>query len=138
MDKKEFTKFSDSVGGILLNNETKYIALIKMDYNTWGFPKGRPKGNETKFQTAQREIYEETGIKNFEIVKELPNYQRPSGSNPKELKTIYMYLCKTEKKELCSVESDIFDAKWVAKEKALDKITLSKDKEYFKKIINKI
>lgn len=132
--KKEFKKFSDSVGGILLNNKTGYIALVKMEDGKWGFPKGKPKDDETKLQTAQREIYEETGIKDFELVKELSSYQRPSADNPWELKTIYMYIFKTDEEELNPVESDIIDAKWVSKEEVLNKLTLLKDKEYFQKI----
>lgn len=133
MKKTKFKKFSDSVGGILLNNKTGYMALVKMENGKWGFPKGKPKGDETKLQTAHREIYEETGIKNFELVKELPSYQRPSADDQWELKTIYMYVFKTDEEELNPVESDIIDAKWASKEEVLNKLTLLKDKEYFQK-----
>jgi bis(5'-nucleosidyl)-tetraphosphatase len=35
--------------------------------NEWGLPKGTPEENETPFETAKRELLEETGIHEFEI-----------------------------------------------------------------------
>lgn len=34
----------------------------------WGLPKGTPENSETPFETASRELTEETGIKEFEII----------------------------------------------------------------------
>jgi len=36
--------------------------------NDWGLLKGTPEGNETPFETASRELHEETGIKDFDII----------------------------------------------------------------------
>jgi 8-oxo-dGTP pyrophosphatase MutT (NUDIX family) len=36
--------------------------------NEWGLPKGTPEENETSFETAKRELQEETGITDFEII----------------------------------------------------------------------
>lgn len=36
--------------------------------NEWGLPKGTPENSETPFETAKRELQEETGIKEFEII----------------------------------------------------------------------
>lgn len=36
--------------------------------NEWGLPKGTPENNEAPFETAKRELEEETGITEFEII----------------------------------------------------------------------
>lgn len=43
-------------------------AVHNMKSGEWGLPKGTPENNETLFETAKRELIEETGIREFEII----------------------------------------------------------------------
>jgi 8-oxo-dGTP pyrophosphatase MutT (NUDIX family) len=46
------------------------VLLVKSNRNNkWGFPKGHKKIGETDFITANREIYEETGLKKISFIK---------------------------------------------------------------------
>lgn len=138
MDTPQFIRFVDDAGGILLNKQTGDIALIKMPHGVWGFPKGKIDKNENPLEAAKREIREETGVRELELVKKLPTYQRPNSSDPQELITMQMYLFKTETKELKQQERDVCDTKWVKKEEVKNILTLPKDKEYFENIKNEI
>ncbi|MBT3455466.1 NUDIX domain-containing protein [bacterium] len=45
------------------NNKVLYLLLKNDQANYWDFPKGKVEANETKEQTAEREIHEESGLK---------------------------------------------------------------------------
>lgn len=49
-------------------NQIFICAVHNEKSNQWGLPKGTPENNETPFETAKRELEEETGIKEFEII----------------------------------------------------------------------
>ena len=57
-------------GGIIFSNNGKHIVIVQNKYMfkeknkiLWGLPKGHIKHNETYAECAQREIFEETGIR---------------------------------------------------------------------------
>ncbi len=55
-----------SAGSIIyrLNNEKIEFLLAQSKLNkTWGFPKGHLEEGENEIQAAQREVYEEVGLK---------------------------------------------------------------------------
>ena len=60
---------------IFKNKDSFYILLVK---NTkgghWGLPKGTPEKDEKPIDTAKRELFEETGIKDIDI-KTNPTFQ---------------------------------------------------------------
>lgn len=138
MNTTQFTKFVDDAGGIVINKQTGDIALVKMPGGFWAFPKGKIDKDETALEAAKREIYEETGATNLELIKELPTYQRPNAVQPDELITMYMFLFKTETKELKQKEEDVDDARWFRKGDVKSSLGLSKDKEYFEKVLDEI
>lgn len=62
MGKPSFNK-SKCYGGIIKCSTTGKYLLVKGFTGKWSFPKGHREKNETPFDCAKREIYEETGIK---------------------------------------------------------------------------
>jgi tRNA nucleotidyltransferase (CCA-adding enzyme) len=48
--------------GIILEQNNKVLLVYGYKSKKWGFPKGHMEYGETEEQTAQRELYEETGI----------------------------------------------------------------------------
>ena len=40
-----------------------FILMVQHNAGHWGMPKGHVEGDETEYETALREVYEETGIK---------------------------------------------------------------------------
>ena len=61
------------VGAIVLNNENKVFVGKRKDnpVNKWQMPQGGVDENESFLTAMKRELYEETSIKNIQIIKEL-------------------------------------------------------------------
>jgi 8-oxo-dGTP pyrophosphatase MutT (NUDIX family) len=64
----------DNSFGIIPLHKTKdnivLFCLVQHQGEHWGFPKGHPDPNETEIETAMRELQEETGISDFEIISD--------------------------------------------------------------------
>ena len=64
------------VGAIVLNNENKVFVGKRKDnpINKWQMPQGGVDENESFLTAMKRELYEETSIKNIQIIKELDGW----------------------------------------------------------------
>ena len=64
------------VGAIVLNNENKIFVGKRKDnpVNKWQMPQGGIDKNESFLTAMKRELYEETSIKNIQIIKELDGW----------------------------------------------------------------
>ena len=61
-----------SCGAVIykMKNDNPLFLLVNSKRNiTWGFPKGHIENCESEIETARREIFEETGIKNIAFTK---------------------------------------------------------------------
>ena len=129
-----------SAGGVVLNKEG-LVLVVNQNGNSWSLPKGHIDEGEEKLEAAIREIYEESGIKNLNLIKDLGFYERyrigiDGGEDKSETKTIYMFLFKTEEEKLQPIDPGNPEARWVKKEKVAELLTHKKDKEFFLKIMN--
>ena len=62
-----------SAGGVVfrkINGELQLL-MIRDLKNRWSLPKGSIENNEETLSAAKREVFEETGIRNLELIKEL-------------------------------------------------------------------
>ena len=93
---------------------------------------------------AKREIYEETGIQDLQLVKELGTYERfrmskrPQDEDRKELKVITLFLFETNTVDLKPIDPANPEARWVNKDEVVNLLTHSKDKEFFESIKSQI
>ena len=73
--KKNFSglPLRSGVGIIVLNKKDKVFVAKRIDNpkNFWQMPQGGVDNNEDFLKAAYRELYEETSIKNVELIKEL-------------------------------------------------------------------
>lgn len=135
---------SISAGGIIINDKNEVALTCHKGGRNWNFPKGRVEQNENIENAAIREVYEETGIKDAKLVKLLGKYHRYAISadgvteNKLDFKTIYIYLFKSNQVDLKPVDSQNPQAKWFTKDKIFDVLKHPKDKEFFRKIIDKL
>lgn len=61
-----------SFGAVLYkiqNNEPLFLLIKSKRSERWGFPKGHIEKGETELETARREIFEETGIKDIKFME---------------------------------------------------------------------
>ncbi len=135
-------KHTYTAGGIVLNKEG-LVLVVSQNGNSWSLPKGHIDEGENKLQAAIREIYEESGINQLKLVKELGSYERyriglDGGEDKSELKKIFMFLFKTNQEELKPIDPANPEAKWVKKEKVAELLTHKKDKEFFLSAISEI
>ena len=135
-------KHTYSAGGIVLNKEG-LVLVVNQNNNSWSLPKGHIDEGEEKLEAAIREVFEESGIKDLKLIKELGSYQRYriglDGSDDKsELKTIYMFLFKTKEEILNPTDPANPEARWVRREEVSELLTHKKDKEFFLSIINQL
>jgi ADP-ribose pyrophosphatase YjhB (NUDIX family) len=131
-------KKTRSAGGVVTNEEGK-VLVVNQHGTSWSLPKGHIDPGENALAAAKREIYEESGIRDLEFVRELGSYERHKigvngGDDRSELKVITMFLFRTSEKSLKPVDSENPEARWVEKSKVGLLLTHEKDKEFFGRV----
>ena len=126
-----------TAGGIIIN-EYNEIVIVNQNHDSWSLHKGHVEKNETVLETAKREIYEETGLSNIELLKELGSYDRyriglDGKDDLTELKIIYMFLFKVKKQKLKPLDPHNPEARWVDPGNVSTYLTHQKDKDFFNK-----
>jgi ADP-ribose pyrophosphatase YjhB (NUDIX family) len=124
-----------SAGGVVLGPD-KRILVVSQHGTSWSLPKGHVEAGESLLEAARREIFEETGVRELEFVRELGSYQRfkigkEGGEDESELKTIHMFLFRTSESRLSPVDADNPEARWVGMEEAAALLTHPSDREFF-------
>ena len=128
-------------GGAVINKNR--ILLITNNGKFWGFPKGKIKKGEELIDTARREIYEESGIKEIELIRPLGSYGRhemtsEGKDNPNVTKTMHMFLFITKQEAIKPIDKNIKESAWMTKEQAIEALYHPKDKEFLRGIIDEI
>ena len=122
-----------SAGGIIVNNK-KIVVVFQKRTQTWSLPKGHIDETETPEETARREIYEETGIKDLTLIKKLGDYIRGSKKKPGIKKQIIFFHFTTNQIELKPIDDDNPEAKWIPIDEVVHLLDYEKDKKFFLKI----
>ena len=136
-----------SIGGILFRVENgKRIYLLleyerindeKGKHNYWDFVKGHVEKNEEEKETLIREIQEETGIKNIEILKGFKEDIKYFFKKDEILinKEVIYYLVRTSEKDIkISFEHSSYE--WLEYKDAVKKIGFKKSKDILIKAEN--
>tara|TARA_B100000953_G_C17845808_1_gene366628 strand:+ start:61 stop:492 length:432 start_codon:yes stop_codon:yes gene_type:complete len=133
------TQKVECAGGIIINQFNK-IAIVNQNYDSWSLPKGHIDKGETAIDAAIREIYEETGIINPTLIKKIGTYERyriglDGNDDLSELKTIHIFLFKSNQKKLNPIDKNNPEAKWIDIKEVEDYLTHKEDIKFFKKNI---
>lgn len=113
-------------------NETKYLIIKQRYTNHYGFPKGHMEKNETKEETAIREVLEETGINvelnvnRFEVI-----YYEP---RPNIKKEVTYFLAKAINYNAIYQVEEVLEVLWLNEIDVLKILTYDNDKEIFNKL----
>jgi 8-oxo-dGTP pyrophosphatase MutT (NUDIX family) len=89
------------------NAEIKFLILYH-GHNYWNFPKGKIESEEKSFQTALREVKEETGLSRndlkfneyFKTYEKFVFWRRLGNKNVKVFKIVIFYLAETKKSQI--------------------------------------
>jgi len=133
---------TQSAGGVVVNPKGE-VVVVNQQRASWSLPKGHVEGEETLLETARREIYEETGVSDLELVKELGTIERYKGGlnddeDKSEWKIITMFLFRTNAEKLKPVDLENPEARWVPKKEVAGLLTYKEDKEFFSRIASDI
>ena len=124
-----------SAGGVVTNGDGK-VLVVSQRGTSWSLPKGHIDPGEDPLTAAKREIYEESGVRDLQLVRELGTYSRHKigangGEDPTERKTITMFLFHTSQSELQPTDPDNPEARWVPKSEVAALLTHPKDRQFF-------
>lgn len=125
-----------SAGAIVFRKEKEVLYYLLLHYQAghWDFPKGNIEKGEKIEETVEREIEEETGIKDIEFVpgfKEKIKYFYKL-KNKLIPKTVIFFLAKTKTKDV-KLSWEHTDFKWMSYREASDGLTFKTAKEILKK-----
>ena len=118
-----FKKFSkqlivlEAAGGVVYNYEEKILLIQR--FGKWDLPKGKIERIETPKHAAMREVCEETGVCDLEIISALPlTYHTYEHKGKNLLKRTYWFKmqCNSFTNFALQKEEDITDAAWMSKE----------------------
>lgn len=124
------------------SDQTKYL-LLKSNASDfyWEFPKGHAEENETYYQTALRELYEETSLTATDITiyknnGEIVNHFYEYINGNKKLRHIRLFLATTSKDPLLSDEHSGY--MWATREEAKNYLYFKETIAFFEELIDKI
>lgn len=133
-----------SAGGIVIGDHGT-IAMVRhsVSNGAWLFPKGRPDPGETDEETARREIAEEAGLTDLELIDDLGTYERyhlnPDGTDDAtELKEIHMFLFAAPRGAVAAPSMEMDGAKWVPLQRVIDECGSIADKAWFTRVFERV
>ncbi|MEN9611494.1 MAG: hypothetical protein RLZZ628_2308 [Bacteroidota bacterium] len=112
-DFKSIYKIIQAAGGVVENADGKTLLIFRRNF--WDLPKGKIDKGETKEHAAVREVQEETGIQQIELLNPIrTTYHTYPQKEKRILKETFWFKMKTQETDLLpQTEEDIEQAIWV-------------------------
>jgi 8-oxo-dGTP pyrophosphatase MutT (NUDIX family) len=137
-----------SAGGFLFDFKNKKVLLIvsRKQYGNVVVPKGKINFEETVEQAARREVAEETGYDEIELVapigtnsfkytNKVENYHLPVGAKIEKLVHYFLFRLKSNRQTMAREGHENFENIWATFEEALKLLNYKEDKELLEKAI---
>ncbi len=127
-------KYEKSCGALVYrkyNNQTELLLLKHRYGGHWSFPKGHVEAGENEFETALREVKEETGLAIIleEGFRECVEYY----PRPYVKKQVVYFLGRAGSDPLKKQEEEVSELRWVPLEDAAAMVTYNNDKNLINK-----
>ncbi len=125
-----------SCGAIVFRKEKDGVKYLLLHYEAghWDFPKGNQEKNETEQQTAAREVKEETGIEDVELLdnfKETIKYFYKKGGET-IFKEVVFFLAQSFTEHV-NLSSEHIGYAWMSYEHAYKRLTFNTSKDLLRK-----
>lgn len=132
------------MGGIVIGDHGT-IAMVRhsVSNGAWLFPKGHAEEGESDEAAARREIAEEAGLANLELLDDLGTYERyhlnPDGTDDRtELKEIHMFLFAAPMGAVTAPSMEMDGAKWVPFRQVADVCGSAADRAWFASVFERV
>lgn len=116
-----------SSGGVVVKENSGGIEMLLIEdpYGKWTWPKGKLDKGESPLAAAKREIGEEVGLKDIELISKIGQTNYFYKRDAKLIyKTVYIYLFRSAGNEGLKIQkSEIEDGAWFSVEEALLKVS---------------
>lgn len=121
-------------------NAKGQILVVNQRGKSWSLPKGHIDPGEDVLSAARREIYEESGLKDLVLIRELGSYERlriglGGGENGSELKHLTFYLFRATTEALQPQDPDNPEARWVDAEAVPSLLSHPKDQDFVRRLL---
>ncbi|MBS0637706.1 MAG: NUDIX domain-containing protein [Verrucomicrobia bacterium] len=116
-----------------------YVFIIRHRGGHWTLPKGHPEGEETPLESAQRELFEETGLSVDRFISEEPlieSYQFSSRGKPIH-KTVHYFIAEVSGAIRIQKE-ELQDGRWVELVRAHRFVTYAQMKTLLNTVLEKV
>ncbi len=137
-------KETHSAGGVVVNESGK-VVIVSQNGDSWSLPKGHVESGEALRETAVREIFEETGIKDIRFCRQLGTYSRyrigkdGQGEDTSELKHITLFLFTTPAGEGVRPRSPEHpQMRWLDSGEVAGYLTHPADRDFFRKVVSEL
>jgi 8-oxo-dGTP pyrophosphatase MutT (NUDIX family) len=133
-----------SAGAIILreiDGELKIaLAQHQRSSKTWALPKGHVEPNESLERAALREIQEETGLTNIQLISHLGTVLRKSTKSNGDIvhKTVHYYLAYalSNNQPQTPLDESFTEVGWFSPEQALELLPYEQDKDFLREHLN--
>lgn len=123
-------KWEKSCGAVVFRKAEEKMEILLIRHKNgghWAFPKGHVEHEETEIETAQREIWEETGLQ----VEPDTGFRETVTFSPKPnvMKDVVYFAAEAEPDAVLKAqEEELLDIRWEKPEEALRLVTYENDK----------
>lgn len=129
---------TESAGGVVINPDG-HVLVVNQRGDSWSLPKGHVDPGEDRLAAARREILEESGVAELNLITDLGSYERAriskdGGDDPSEMKTLHFFLFTTRQMKLVPTDHDNPEARWVSLEQAERMLTHPKDRAFIARV----
>jgi 8-oxo-dGTP pyrophosphatase MutT (NUDIX family) len=130
-------------GGIVIGDAGNVVLVQHKENVVWLFPKGHIDGDESDEEAARREIEEETGLTNLELLDDLGVYERPrmykdNTDHEDEIADIHMFLFAAPMHAPLVPTLEIGEAKWVPYREIAETIGNDKDRVWYASVFERV
>src|ERR1051326_9587906 len=134
------TRTATSAGAIILREVKGKLKIALAQHaratKSWVLPKGHVEAGETIEQAALREIYEETGLDNVQLIKHLGTLLREStkSNGDVEEKTIHLFLAYAPDNDHSQSPSDprFVGVSWFSPQEAITLLPYESEQAFFR------